>query len=249
MAKSIVILGALSGIGEATARRHADRGDNIFLVARHQARLEIVRADLIARGATSCTAVVLDLSDVSTCEATLQDAAVQLGGKLDAVYLFYGALGDQARDEHDLAAAKQMLAVNFSSAAIWCLAVANQLEAQDGGVLIVLSSVAGERGRQSNYIYGAAKSGLTTLVQGIAHRLARGNARAIAVRLGFVDTPMTAHIEHKGLLWAKPDAVAAKLLALSERSRTVAPYLPWFWWPIMQIIKSVPSAIFHKTRL
>lgn len=247
--KTVIILGALSGIAEATARRHAARGDSLVLVGRHAERLEVLKTDLTARGAARCETLVLDLAEESGPAERLGAIIAQAGGTLDIAYLFYGVLGDQRADERDLAAAQTMLRVNFSSAAGWCLAIANVLEAQDKGVLIAISSVAGDRGRQSNYIYGAAKAGLTTLVEGIAHRLAKGKARAMAVRLGFVDTPMTAHVEKKGALWAKPDAIAEKLVALADQPRGVKPYLPWFWRPIMTIVRSVPAPIFHRTKL
>ena len=247
--KTVIILGALSGIAEATARAHAARGDVLVLVARHAERLERLTSDLIARGALRCETLVLDLAAEAAPDRQLAEMIRQASSKLDVAYVFYGVLGDQRADERDLAAARSMLEVNFLSAAGWCMAVANVIEDQNSGVLIAISSVAGDRGRQSNYIYGAAKAGLTTLVEGIAHRLAKGNGRALAVRLGFVDTPMTAHIEKKGALWAKPDTIAQKLVALADQPRGVKPYLPWIWRPIMSIIRFVPSAIFHRTKL
>ncbi|RYE58100.1 MAG: SDR family NAD(P)-dependent oxidoreductase [Rhizobiaceae bacterium] len=248
-AKTAIILGALSGIAEATARVHAVRGDGLVLVARHAERLEELKADLLARGASRCETVVLDLAAEQAPDLRLGEMIALAGGKLDVAYVFYGVLGDQRADERNLGVARSRLQVNFLSAAGWCLAAANVIEAQDSGVLIAISSVAGDRGRQSNYIYGAAKAGLTTLVEGIAHRLAKGNGRALAIRLGFVDTPMTAHIEKKGALWVKPATIAHKLVALADQPRGVKPYLPWIWRPIMSIIRFVPSAIFHRTKL
>lgn len=248
-AKTAIILGALSGIAEATARVHAARGDGLVLVARNAERLEVLKADLLARGASRCETVVLDLAAEKAPDQRLGEMIALAGGKLEVAYVFYGVLGDQRADERDLAVARSRLQVNFLSAAGWCLAAANVIEAQDSGVLIAISSVAGDRGRQSNYIYGAAKAGLTTLLEGIAHRLAKGNGRALAIRLGFVDTPMTAHVEKKGALWAKPETIALKLVALADRPRGVKPYLPWIWRPIMSIIRFVPSAIFHRTKL
>ncbi|MVS97920.1 SDR family NAD(P)-dependent oxidoreductase [Devosia marina] len=248
-AKTVIILGALSGIAEATARVHAARGDRLVLVARHPERLAVLQTDLVARGASRCETIVLDLASEPAPDRRLAEMIGQAGGNLDVAYVFYGVLGDQHADERDLAAARSAMQVNFLSAAVWCLAVANVIESQNSGVLIAISSVAGDRGRQSNYIYGAAKAGLTTLVEGIAHRLAKGKARALAIRMGFVDTPMTAHVEKKGALWSKPDGIAQKLVALADRPRGVKPYLPWIWRPIMSIIRFVPPAIFHRTKL
>ena len=119
---------------------------------------------------------------------------------------------------------------NFTSAAGWCLAAANVLEKQGDHTLIVIGSVAGDRGRASNVSYGAAKGGLAVLVQGIAHRLAKSGASAVVVKPGFVDTPMTAHIARKGLLWAKPTAIGKKIVRIAERgSPRPIIYTPGFW--------------------
>ena len=123
------------------------------------------------------------------------------------------------------------------------------LERQKGGVLLAIGSVAGDRGRQSNYVYGSAKAGLSVLVEGLAHRLAPSGARAVVIKLGFVDTPMTAHINKSGPLWAKPDEIASALKRVIERHSAPVVYIPWFWRPIMAVVRNVPSAIFHKTKL
>jgi short-subunit dehydrogenase len=131
---------------------------------------------------------------------------------------------------------------------LWCLAVANQLEFARCGTLVVIGSVAGDRGRQSNYIYGATKAGLGILVEGIAHRLAGSGATAVLVKPGFVDTAMTAHIEKKGALWSSPQKVAAQIRKAAAGSRPVT-YVPGYWRLIMSVIRSVPSVIFHRTKL
>jgi NAD(P)-dependent dehydrogenase (short-subunit alcohol dehydrogenase family) len=113
---------------------------------------------------------------------------------------------------------------------------------------VVIGSVAGDRGRASNYVYGATKAGLGALVEGIAHRLARSGARAVLIKPGFVDTPMTAAIANKGVLWAKPEAVARTIVAAAERGPPVV-YTPWFWRGIMLIVRNTPSFVFHKTNL
>ena len=168
---------------------------------------------------------------------------------VDAVLLFYGVLGDQREAEQDPVMLRNIIAIDFASAAEWAAAAANQLEKQRGGALLAVSSVAGDRGRRSNYVYGAAKAGLTTLVQGIAHRLAPSGAHAVVLKLGFVDTPMTAHIKKGGPLWAKPGQIARIIKAVADRPGKPVVYVPWFWRWIMLVIRSVPSAIFHKTKL
>ncbi len=175
--------------------------------------------------------------------------ADRLGG-VDVVLLAYGVLGDQTKAEADPKEALDIIAANFSSAAAWCLEAANVLERQGRGKLIVIGSVAGDRGRASNYVYGAAKGGLAVLVQGIAHRLAKSGAAAVLIKPGFVDTPMTAHIARKGLLWAKPDAIGKTITSVAERtSPPPIVYAPGFWRLIMAVIRATPSPIFHKTKL
>jgi NAD(P)-dependent dehydrogenase (short-subunit alcohol dehydrogenase family) len=129
------------------------------------------------------------------------------------------------------------------------MASAAVLERQRKGVLLAIGSVAGDRGRQSNYVYGSAKAALGVLVEGIAHRLAPTGARAVVVRLGFVDTPMTAHLDKGGPLWAKPRDVAVALKRIVERPSRPVVYVPWFWRPIMFVVRSVPTSIFHRTKL
>jgi decaprenylphospho-beta-D-erythro-pentofuranosid-2-ulose 2-reductase len=112
----------------------------------------------------------------------------------------------------------------------------------------VIGSVAGDRGRQSNYVYGASKAGLGVLVQGLAHRLSRSGARAVLIKPGFVNTPMTAHIARKGLLWAQPAAIGQAILRAAVKGGPVA-YAPFYWRGIMTIVRWVPAPFFHKTKL
>ena len=243
-----VILGALSAIAEETARLLAAEGARLCLVARNAERLQALAADLRLRGAAQVETAAHDLAEADDAPAKLAEWAGALGG-LDEVYVFYGALGDQARSERDPAAAREAIDVNFTSQALWSLAAANMLEAQGAGALVMVSSVAGDRGRMSNYVYGAAKGGMSILGQGIAHRLAQaGGARATVVKLGFVRTPMTAGMNRSGPLWADASTAAR---AVREAARKGGPviYAPWFWRLILLAIRLTPAAIFHKTRL
>lgn len=247
-AKRIIVLGALSAIGEATARLYAAQGAHLVLAGRGEQRLTQVADDLLARGASKCIIWPLDLAQ-SDCLAEFRRMVEALGGSVDAVILFYGVLGDQKLAESDQAEFGRIISVNFASAVEWANAAAGHFELQDSGTLVAISSVAGDRGRQSNYVYGAAKSGLTTMVQGIAHRLARTNARAVVIKLGFVDTPMTAHIKKGGPLWSNPDRIAAQVKAVTDNPKKPIVYAPWFWRWIMLIVRIMPAAIIHKTNL
>jgi decaprenylphospho-beta-D-erythro-pentofuranosid-2-ulose 2-reductase len=166
------------------------------------------------------------------------------------VYLFFGILGDNARAQSETAELEAILRTDFTAAAQWCQAAAAHLERQRSGALIVITSVAGDRGRQSNYAYGAAKAGLTVFVEGLAHRLAPSGARAVAVKLGQVDTAMTrGGGGRSGPTKAKPHRVAGPLADMALRPTAPVVYLPWFWRPIMAVIRALPASIMHRTRL
>lgn len=246
MTRHVVILGALSEIAEATARLLAAEGAALMLVGRDRARLDAVAADLRVRGAGAVHVAPLDLTTGDP--AALLDAWIATLGGLDHVLLAYGQLDDRVAPERDPAAARALIEVNFGSAAGWCVAAANRLAAQGRGSLVAIGSVAGDRGRQSNFVYGASKAGLATLMEGIAHWLAPTGARAVLVKPGFVATAMTAHIVKGGPLWSTPDAVA-RIVRRAMDGRAVAVYAPGYWRAIMAVVRATPAAIFHRTRL
>ena len=246
----VIVLGATSAIAEATARLYSQEKACLALAGRDAGHLSQISADLLARGATSAIVEALDLAQTGIAAEALDRMIAALGG-VDHVLLFYGILGDQSRAEADPAHAEAILDTNFNSAAQWCLAAAASLERQAHGSLVVIGSVAGDRGRQSNYVYGAAKAGLGVLVQGIAHRLALRRpkgARAVLVKPGFVDTPMTAGLKKGGPLWAKPEAIAAIVRKAADRGGPIV-YAPRFWRAILLVVRLVPAPIFHKFRL
>jgi NAD(P)-dependent dehydrogenase (short-subunit alcohol dehydrogenase family) len=235
-------------MAEAAARIWANQGAHLLLAGRAAARLDAIAADLRTRGAVVDT-VVVDLAVVEAKQALAE--MIRRLGSVDVVLVAYGLLSDQKLAESDPAEAQRLLATNFTSAAGWCLAAATMLENQGHGTLVVIGSVAGDRGRASNYVYGAAKGGLGILVQGLAHRLARTGARAVLIKPGFVDTPMTAHIARKGFLWAQPETIGNAIVKATRAGSRCGPivYAPGFWRWIMVLICMTPSAIFHKTKL
>jgi len=245
-ARRIIILGAASAIAEAAARIWAAEGARLILVGRDEARLENIATDLRMRGAGAATPRCLDCA-APAAAARLRDMVDALGG-LDILLLAYGALGDQTELEKDPTAAAELIRTNFGSAAAWCLATKAVLEQQSAGTLLVIGSVAGDRGRRSNFIYGATKGGLARLVEGIAHSLAPSGARAVLIKPGFVDTPMTASIAKKGILWAKPEQVASVIAAAAKRGGPVV-YAPAFWRIIMLVIRHLPAFIFNRLNI
>lgn len=247
----VIILGGTSGIAEATARLYAAEGAALLLAGRDAGRLDVVAQDLRARGAAAVQVAVVDLVAEADPAARLQEMATTLGG-VDHILLAYGTLGDQARAERDAAEAAQILAANFTSAALWVLAAAKLLEGQGRGSLVVLGSVAGDRGRRANFVYGAAKAGVAALVEGVAHRFGKPGApaglRAVLVKPGPTRTAMTAGMKRDGALWAEPGDVAAIVRRAADRGGPVA-YAPGRWRWIMLIIRNLPARIFNRLEI
>ena len=245
--KRILVIGATSAIAEATARRFAARGDALFLVARDAGHLRAIATDLAVRGAMRTGTATLDVTDFDAHEGVI-DAAEHELGSLDIVLIAHGTLSDQKKCESSVAQLRGEFDTNTVSTLALLTVLANRLEARRHGLIAVISSVAGDRGRQSNYVYGSAKAALTTFLGGLRQRLAKANVDVLTIKPGFVDTPMTASIGAKNALWASPDRIAAGIVKAIDRRRNVV-YLPWFWRWIMLAIRHVPETLFKKVRL
>lgn len=243
--KRVVIFGATSAIAEATARLYASEGARLFLVARDPMKLASVASDLLVRGALQVETYVADLAEPNQHAALVDQARRKLDG-VEAVLIAFGTLGDQAAGTLNNQVMLRELHTNFLAPASLLHAV---LPVMEHGTVAVIGSVAGDRGRQSNYIYGAAKGGLKILTQGLRHRYANSEVNVILVQPGFVDTPMTSGIRKSGPLWAKPDRVAREIHRAMARGGPAILYTPWFWRWIMLVIRFVPDAIFAKTKL
>ena len=244
--QKILIIGATSAIAEATARRWAARGAALFLVGRKAERLELIAADLRVRGAASVACQAQDACARDAHE-TMLCAAEQAMGGLDVALIAHGSLPDQKACEASVELTLQEIDTNALSVIALLTRLATRFEAQGHGSLAVISSVAGDRGRQSNYVYGAAKGMLTLFLQGLRNRLAKKGVHVLTVKPGFVDTPMTASFK-KGALWASPDAIAQGIVSAIDKKRDVV-YLPGFWWLIMTLIRHIPERIFKKLSL
>ncbi len=246
MMKKVLVLGATSAMAQATVRLLAARGASMYLVGRNAERLEAVAQDARTRGAAKVATEALDLDDVTQHEALVERATTALGG-LDGALLAHGILGDQEASQRAYAEAEKVFRTNFLSAVSLLTPLANRFEAQKAGTLVVISSVAGDRGRQSNYIYGASKGALSVFLQGLRNRLARSGVAVVTVKPGFVDTPMTAGMK-KNALFASPEKVARGILRAADKRRNEV-YLPGFWRLIMFIIRSIPEGIFKRLKL
>ena len=244
--RRLLIIGATSAIAEATAREFAKRGDALFLVGRSIERLQAIADDLKIRGASNVATFHLDVRDFGTYERMLDQASAALGG-LDAALISHGTLSDQQASERSVEIMLGEMQVNALSVMALCTLLANRFAAQRLGVIAVISSVAGDRGRQSNYVYGSAKAAVTAFTSGLRQRLAKHGVNVVTIKPGFVDTPMTAAFK-KGPAWATPAAVA-KEIARAMIKGTPVIYTPGFWRPIMWVIRSIPEFVFKRLSL
>ncbi len=241
-----LIIGATSAIAEALARRLAATGDALFLVARDGGKLEAVAADLRNRGAAKVASASLEALDYARHGPVVAEAIAALGG-LDRVVIAYGTLPDQNACAQSAELTQREFELNATSIISLLTPLANHFEKRGRGTIAVISSVAGDRGRQSNYVYGAAKGALNRFLEGLRNRLGPAGVRVVTVKPGFVDTPMTSAFK-KGALWATPDRVARDIeRALERGSETL--YTPWFWRWIMLIIRHIPEFIFKRMKL
>jgi len=243
----ILVVGATSAIAEATLRLWAARGGTmLYLLARDTARVEAIADDLRVRGATVVHPGLLDVADFAAHARAIELAWTTLG-RVDTVLIAHGTLPDQARCETDENYALREFAVNGTATVALAGLIAQKLAEQGHGTLAVISSVAGDRGRASNYLYGSAKAAVSTYLSGLRQRLHGRGVSVVTLKPGFVDTPMTASFK-KGLLWATPERIAHGIVRAVDRRRAVV-YLPWFWRGIMAVIRCLPEFVFQRVKL
>lgn len=244
--KNIVIFGATSAIAKAVARLYAKEGNRLFLVGRNLEQTQTLASDLNVRGAKEVNYAIADLANIEEHPALITTIK-QTVSKIDIALLAHGILPNQAECNQDVKKTVDAMTVNFISPISLLTLLANEMQAQGAGVIAVISSVAGDRGRQSNYVYGAAKGGLSIFLQGLRNRLHATGVAVVTIKPGFVDTPMTASFK-KGALWAKPEQVAKGIVKAIEKRRDEV-YLPSFWKWIMFIIRQIPESLFKRLSL
>jgi short-subunit dehydrogenase len=246
MPQNILIIGATSAIAQATIRLYAAQNANLYLLGRNLEQLETIAADAKIRGANQVDYAALDVNQFDSHEAVLNQVFEKLE-TLDTVLIAHGTLPNQTACEQSVAVTMQELNTNALSTVSLLTLLANRLQDQKSGCIAVISSVAGDRGRQSNYVYGAAKGMVSIFLQGLRNRLMPHNVHVLDIKPGFVDTPMTADFK-KGALWAQPEQIAKSIIkAIAKRKNTL--YTPAFWAGIMLIIRNVPEAIFKRLKL
>jgi decaprenylphospho-beta-D-erythro-pentofuranosid-2-ulose 2-reductase len=244
--KKILVLGATSGIAEATCRIWATQGARLFLAARNADKLAAVAADLTTRGASYVDTAVVDLDDTAQHPALLAHAINSLTG-MDIAYLAHGILGEQPQAEQEFAHAEQILHTNFIAPVSMLTWLANYCVQRHAGVLAVISSVAGDRGRKSNYLYGASKAGLSTFLGGLRNRVDREGVTVLTIKPGPTKTAMTSGMKGSEK-FADVNKVAQTITAAIDKRRDSL-YVPFQWQPIMFVIRNIPESIFKKLNL
>jgi short-subunit dehydrogenase len=250
MSEKILVLGATSGIAEALCRVLAARGCSVIVAGRDISKLERIAADLgIRNPAAQARAESFDALDFAGHAAFFERCLAHVGGDLDGVILCYGYLADQATAQADFDETHRTIDVNFTSAVSILDIAARCFEARGRGYIAAISSVAGDRGRQSNYTYGAAKAGLTAYLSGLRNRLFHAGVHVLTIKPGFVYTAMTeGKVNPKSPLVASPEKVARDIDRAIRRRRNVL-YAPWFWRIILGIVCAIPEGIFKRLRM
>jgi decaprenylphospho-beta-D-erythro-pentofuranosid-2-ulose 2-reductase len=242
--QKVVVLGASSAIALEVQRKLAERGCELLLVARSESRLKILQADLIAHGAKNVFVFAADLASIQQHAAIVAFACRSLPG-FDTVLLAYGSMHDQKESEASIDLLLEELNVNFVSASAILTLFAAELERRRSGCIAAITSVAGDRGRRSNYIYGSAKGALSLFLQGLRSRLHPAGVKVITIKPGPVQTPMTDHLPNAAR-FADPEVVARDIVrALEDRSPDVL-YTPKIWRYVMSAVEHIPERIFKR---
>ncbi len=240
----VLILGATSDMAQALAYRYAQEGYQVTLAARQIEPLTALVSDLQIRYQAKVAALAFEATDYAS-HATFY---ANLATPPNVVICVFGYLGEQAKAQEDFAESEKIIATNYVGAVSILNIVANDFESRQSGCIIGISSVAGDRGRQSNYIYGSAKAGFTAYLSGLRNRLAKSQVQVLTVKPGFVRTRMTEKLKLPPFITATPTQVANQIYRAHQAKRDVL-YTLWMWQFIMLIIRHIPEFIFKRLSL
>lgn len=246
--QGIVIIGATSAIAEHCARRWLEQQPaDLTLVGRDAQRIERVATDLKVRSPESDIRVVqAELLNAEAINATVAD--IVKSGRIDIVLIAHGSLPEQKECQNDLGPCRDALEINGISPVLYAEAFAREMEKANHGTIALIGSVAGDRGRKSNYVYGAAKGLVARYAQGLQHRFAGTGVRVVLIKPGPTDTPMTAHLKSTGAKLASVDGVAKQIVEGVAVGKPVI-YAPGKWRLIMLVISHLPAVIFNKMNI
>ncbi|MEX0965671.1 MAG: SDR family oxidoreductase [Bacteroidia bacterium] len=240
----VLVIAATSDIGKALAHEYARHGYNLHLTARNQSLLQVTAEDIRIRYGVEVTSHRFDVLEFETHEAFYR----QLSPAPKGVICVAGYLGNQQLAERDFAETRRILDTNYTGCVSILNIAASHLEQAGNGFITGISSVAGERGRQSNYFYGSSKAAFSAYLSGLRNRLYKSGVHVLTVKPGFVDTKMTEGMETPALLTSQPDEVAHQVFRAAKKRQNVL-YVKWFWRGIMSVIKNIPEQYFKKLKL
>lgn len=240
----VLVLGARSDIGRAVAHKFAKLGYPIQLAARDVLRLDAEKTDIQLRYRVSVTLHEFDALAYDTHQNFVSSLPQLPGIAISAV----GLMGMQTESEENALAAIHVMRSNFEGPANILGILANFFQIREEGTLVGISSVAGDRGRAKNYVYGSAKAGLTAYLSGLRNRMNKHNVHVVTILPGFVETKMTKGMDLPSILTAKPDEVAEAIAHAIVKKKDIV-YVKRIWWPIMLIIRNIPEGIFKKLNL
>jgi short-subunit dehydrogenase len=244
---SLLVLGASSLIAQAAAANFAQAGHEIIFAERNKEELSKIAGDFKIRYKVNCYSVQFDALDFPGHKKAVEDC-LALIPDLQYVLITFGYLGTQESSQIDFSEAHRVIDLNYTGVVSICEIIAAEFESKKKGNIAVISSVAGDRGRQSNYMYGSAKGGLSVYLQGLRSRLFKSGVNVLTIKPGFVDTPMTYGMKLPGILVASPQKVGRDIYKAMINGKSIK-YTPFFWWYIMKIVKSIPEFIFKRLKL
>ena len=244
--KKILILGATSAIAESCAKIWARKGASLFLVGRNEEKLNKINSDLKLSGSKEIFSYLMNLNTIEEHKKMLDEAQNKLGD-LNIILIAYGNLPNQENCEEDVSSTLDEIKTNAISTIALLTEISKILSKKKSGTIAVITSVAGDRGRASNYVYGSAKAMVSTFLSGLRQRLDKSNISVVDIKPGFIDTPMTKNYK-KNFLWSSPEKISPKIVKAIDNGESEI-YVPSFWKIIMLVIKYIPGFIYKKIRL
>lgn len=244
--KKILVIGATSAIAQEVAKLYAANNEELILWGRNSEMLNIISQDLLVRGGKKISFISHDLNDLAIHESKINEIW-NTHSKIDIVLLAHGVLGDPRKAEVNQAEMLHLLNSNFVSHVSLLTFISQKMVQQGFGTIAVISSVAGDRGKQSNYVYGSAKAGMTAYTDGLRNRLFPTGVHVLNLKLGPVDTPMTKDHKKTALFGKAPSVAKGIVFAIEKKKNTV--YLPMIWRYIMIIINSIPETVFKRLKI